>query len=105
MSELTRRAMALYDVLAGCRTWQEFADAGWTHGPGAHCERYWLGRGRCEGCPVAAFTGLAKCHGSPWGAMAAAIERLYPAEVIREPLPEVLAMREFLDGLDWSGQP
>ena len=103
MSKLKTDVLAHCDRLLECRTWFDFKPLR-CEGVTGLCDNYYRD-GSCAGCPVSAATGRAKCGGTPWWSMLAAIEMLYPWESVSEPLPEAVAMRDFLEGLDWSGQP
>ena len=102
MSNLKYRMLAKFDALSAYRSRVEFDCVAWPTLMDEMCAEQ---SPTCEGCPVFAATGETACGGSPWYRMSYAIIGLHREQVLSEPLPEVLAMREFLDGLDWSGQP
>ena len=107
MSKLKAETLAYYDRLVACRTSVEFFEEGYHSKSCPLCEEYCSGHWEehCMGCPVSSETKQVNCHGSPWHPMAAAIRIMGDNEVLKEPLPEVVAMRNFLEGLDWSNQP
>lgn len=99
---LKAETMRHYDRLAACRSREGLRAEAFRGDATPLCNHY----RRCEdGCPVHAATGRIGCGGTPWTDMAEAIDDLGRDVTLAEPLPEVLAMREYLAGLDWTGQP
>ena len=109
MSKFKTEVFAHYDRLLGCRSKGELLEEGYDVDSCTLCREYYCGdrtEGDCLGCPVALKTGQQFCYGSPWHQMDAVIRSMPDNDVLlQEPLPEVVAMRLFLDGLDWSNQP
>ena len=107
MSKLKAETLAHYDRLLGCRFKAAFFEEGYHSKACPLCEEYCSGHPEewCMGCPVNIETKQTSCYGSPWYPMATAIRLMGCDEVLQEPLPEVVAMRKFLEGLDWSNQP
>ena len=104
---LKAATLAHYDRLEACRTWDEFVDEGWSAKACPLClaHRSPWGAVRCYyGCPVYLATRQEWCSGTPWMEMNTVIRCLGGAE-LDGPLPEVLAMRAYLDGLDWHRRP
>ena len=107
MSDLQVETLAHYDRLLGCRTSVEFFEEGYHGNSCPLCKEYCpdYAEEKCRGCPVSIETKQVNCHGSPWYPMATAIRLIGTYEVLDVPLPEAVAMREFLVKLDWRGQP
>ena len=107
MSDLRVETLAHYDRLLGCRTKEEFFEEGFDGDSCPLCREYSADYAEedCMGCPVSIETKQVSCHGSPWPTMYDAIRHMSLNEVLDGPLPEAVAMREFLAKLDWSGQP
>lgn len=107
MSKLKAETMKHYANLAECRDWGDFMLEGWGWRDCPLCQTY--PDEDCKGCPVAIETGLSKCEGTPWRNMSVAIAALgggyHWTKLLPGPLPEVLTMKEFLEALDWEGQP
>ena len=107
MSKLKTEALAHYERLAFCRTKREFLQEGYFGDSCPLCREYCSDYSEedCIGCPVSIKTEQGSCYGSPWHPMVLAISHMSDNDVLKEPLPEAVAMRLFLEGLDWSGQP
>ena len=104
---LKAATLAHYDRLEDCRTWDEFVEEGWAAKACPLClaHRSPWGAVRCyTGCPVYLATRQEWCSSTPWMEMNTTIRSLGAVE-LDGPLPEVLAMRAYLDGLDWHRHP
>lgn len=109
MSRLRKETREHYEKLKDCRDFSEFEKEGWSCADCPLCLHYIGidGEGDCEGCPVKRATGVDSCVCTPWGKMNRAIKaRAYLwVAPLKEPLPEVAAMADFLESLDWEGVP
>ena len=95
---------AHYERLVASRTRKEFLAEGWGWGSCPLCLAHRDAHGvvRCHtGCPVYLETGEERCRGTPWLAMRDAIESIPEDATLDAPLPEVLAMRDYLAALDF----
>ena len=105
MSELKKATMEHYDRLASCRTYDEFYDEGWGQYVCPLCRSYNCIYSCDNRCPVKKKTGRNFCKDSPWSDMDHEIGLTRKDRHRDTPLPSVLAMRDFLESLDWSDQP
>ena len=105
VSVIGRHTAAHYDRLAAARSRDALFAEGWGAQACPLCQahRDEAGRVVCWDCPVYLATGAEQCEGTPWIDLVVAILGVPYDTELNGPLPEVLAMRAFLDGLDWSG--